>query len=412
MPKTNWVKQLTRENTLLDRSLRTLAYAQSVPQVGRARMLKCPVIGQGKITSWYYDKSDYKRQQAIIDKELKGGSMEARGKKIIGLLESAYEWILQQEKIKFSKTQFPKYLKELQQYHAYGRGAIVYGYWGEPATVKKLKTALSRRVAAKDLDHTLSLLSAPKLIDGPLRQLYSPSPKVRKSKERLLAKLSLTKKELELVEKLSWLTMFYELGERVSSRLQDNLEFHLHRLIHNKKELNLLNWYDPARLSKYFAGIRLPVAEIARRQDFYVLMVKNAKLAVLSGPAAKKYFRATFPRETITNQTELKGTTASRGLARGPVTIVITQDDQKKMKPGDILVSTMTTPRLMTAVHRAAAIVTDEGGLTAHAAIVARELGIPCIVGTKIATQVLKDGDLVEVDATAGVVHKLKNRLK
>ena len=74
------------------------------------------------------------------------------------------------------------------------------------------------------------------------------------------------------------------------------------------------------------------------------------------------------------------------------------------MKNGDILVSPMTTPNFVPAMKLAAAIVTDEGGVMCHAAIVAREMKKPCIIGTKIATKVLKDGDIVEVDADKGVV--------
>lgn len=71
---------------------------------------------------------------------------------------------------------------------------------------------------------------------------------------------------------------------------------------------------------------------------------------------------------------------------------------------GDVLVTTMTHPEFLLLMKKASAIVTDEGGITCHAAIVARELGKPCIIGTKFATQVLKDGDMVEVDADSGVV--------
>ncbi len=74
------------------------------------------------------------------------------------------------------------------------------------------------------------------------------------------------------------------------------------------------------------------------------------------------------------------------------------------LKRGDILVAATTGPEIMAACQRAGAIVTDEGGITSHAAIVSRELNIPCIIGTKIATKVLKDGQLVEVDAEKGVV--------
>ena len=79
-----------------------------------------------------------------------------------------------------------------------------------------------------------------------------------------------------------------------------------------------------------------------------------------------------------------------------------------KLKQGDILVATMTTPDFFPIMKKAAGFITDEGGITCHASIVAREMKKPCIVGTKIATKVLKDGDLVEVDADKGVVKSLK----
>jgi pyruvate,water dikinase len=90
------------------------------------------------------------------------------------------------------------------------------------------------------------------------------------------------------------------------------------------------------------------------------------------------------------------------------VKIVIDPRKVEDFSIGDILVTTMTTPEYIFVMKKAAAILTDTGGLTSHAAIVSRELGIPCIVGTKIATRVLKDGDLVEVDADSGVVRILK----
>lgn len=86
--------------------------------------------------------------------------------------------------------------------------------------------------------------------------------------------------------------------------------------------------------------------------------------------------------------------------------------DNKKVKKGDILVSPMTTSAFMPAIKKATAIVTDEGGITCHAAIVSRELNTPCIIGTKIATQVLKDGDIVEVDANKGIVRLIKKSAK
>lgn len=96
------------------------------------------------------------------------------------------------------------------------------------------------------------------------------------------------------------------------------------------------------------------------------------------------------------------------GKYQGRVKIVKSEKDFKKVKRNDILICSMTTPNYMPILRKVSAIVTDEGGITCHAAIVSRELKIPCIVGTKIATKVLRNGDLVEVDTEKGVVKKLK----
>lgn len=101
------------------------------------------------------------------------------------------------------------------------------------------------------------------------------------------------------------------------------------------------------------------------------------------------------------------GQVAMVGKAKGTVKIVNGDMDLEKMKEGDVLVSRLTNPNLLPAMKKASAIVTDAGGLACHAAIVARELKKPCVVGTKIATQIFKDGDLVEVDAVKGIVKKL-----
>lgn len=91
----------------------------------------------------------------------------------------------------------------------------------------------------------------------------------------------------------------------------------------------------------------------------------------------------------------------------GRVTILKSIEQVRNFPSGNVLVSPMTVPPFISAMKKAAAIVTDEGGLTCHAAIVARELKKPCIIGTKVATKVFKDGDMVEVDATKGIVRKI-----
>ncbi len=120
-------------------------------------------------------------------------------------------------------------------------------------------------------------------------------------------------------------------------------------------------------------------------------------------------------KEEATYSEIIRGQTASTGKIIGNVKIIpVDYSDLsrvnaeiKKMKQGDILVAETTAPDLIVACKKAGAIVTDMGGLMSHAAIVSREFGIPCIVGTKNASKILKDGDRIEVDATRGTVKVL-----
>jgi len=105
---------------------------------------------------------------------------------------------------------------------------------------------------------------------------------------------------------------------------------------------------------------------------------------------------------------ELKGSIAYKGYAKGKARIVFTQEDSNQIQEGEILISPMTQVEFLSGIRKCAAIVTDEGGIICHAAIVSREFGKPCILATGNATQVIKNGDLVEVDANKGVVRLIK----
>ena len=100
----------------------------------------------------------------------------------------------------------------------------------------------------------------------------------------------------------------------------------------------------------------------------------------------------------------VRGLGASPGMASGEVKIVLDIDELDKIKDGDIMVTTMTTPDMVPAMRRASGIVTDEGGVTCHASIISRELGIPCVVGTGDATTTLKENTGVTLDGKKGLV--------
>ena len=104
----------------------------------------------------------------------------------------------------------------------------------------------------------------------------------------------------------------------------------------------------------------------------------------------------------------LEGLAASPGIASGKIKIVEEMSDLSKIKKGDILVTKMTNPDMVVTMQRSSAIITEEGGLTAHAAIVSREMGIPCIVGTQEATTLLKDGETITIDGYNGKIYRGK----
>ncbi len=102
----------------------------------------------------------------------------------------------------------------------------------------------------------------------------------------------------------------------------------------------------------------------------------------------------------------LKGETASGGSYTGKVKVIRDIAELKKIEKGDVLVTIMTTPDMVPAMQKAGAIITDEGGMTCHAAIVSREMGTPCLVGTEHATEILNDGQIVTVHASRGIVYE------
>ncbi len=104
----------------------------------------------------------------------------------------------------------------------------------------------------------------------------------------------------------------------------------------------------------------------------------------------------------------IKGSVAFSGIVKGKVKLVFEPSKAEDFKDGEILVTAMTRPEYLPLIKKSAGFITDAGGMLSHAAITARELKKPCVIGTEIATKVLKDGDLVEIDANKGIVKILK----
>ncbi len=148
-------------------------------------------------------------------------------------------------------------------------------------------------------------------------------------------------------------------------------------------------------------------AELEERERFSVYLADANQIRSFIGDEAKAYASRIYSHQAQLDAREMRGSPACAGTARGVVKLVAKADDMAKMNDGDILISPATNPNLVPAVKKAAAILTDEGGITCHASIVSRELGIPCVVGLRSVTRWLKDGDLVEVNASTGIVRKI-----
>ena len=161
-------------------------------------------------------------------------------------------------------------------------------------------------------------------------------------------------------------------------------------------------------------NIKVSNNEIIRRQKAIACLWKRPDIIITSGEEAialaKKELGDLYEVE---KQKEVKGSIANPGIVQGIARILQANDVEqarkfrKNFKEGQILITQMTQPNIMDIASKAAAIVTDEGGMLSHAAIISRELHIPCIVGTFIATSNFDDGDIIEVDAEKGIVRKL-----
>lgn len=147
----------------------------------------------------------------------------------------------------------------------------------------------------------------------------------------------------------------------------------------------------------------------SRKEEYIVYLVED-EISVLQGEEAEKHI-SEFEEENRTDweeQAKIEGTVAQRGQVESEVRLVFEDADIEKVEEGDILVSPMTTPDMMVGIMDAEGIITDEGGMASHAAIVSRELGIPCVIGTETATSILQDGDRVRLDAENGVVEVIE----
>lgn len=268
-------------------------------------------------------------------------------------------------------------------------------------TVAKLKSDLAKLKKVSINDRTKEL-----------KKIKNFGQSVRLERKRILKKYKLPQKKLKpLFYLLDIFVVFHD--RRKEHQMNCNkIIFPVLKEIAKRFKVDygdLLFYFNSDIKNLCLDRKKLSASEIKKRKNGITWVISDRKARIFLGLRAKKVLNmlvlSSFKADNVL---EISGETASGGKVNGKV--FVTKSSKlalKNFKKGDILVTTMTTVDYLPVMKLASAIVTDDGGLTCHAAIISRELGIPCVVATKIATQIFKTGDRVEVDADQGVIKKL-----
>jgi len=250
-------------------------------------------------------------------------------------------------------------------------------------------------------------LKSGKDLNNQVRFLVNTPLKNKTNKAKLLKKLSShLRKLLKISEdftrwqderkRATYLSTF--IGSKILGEMSERRQI----------DLELLKYLLPYEVSDWFLSNKIDEKVLAKRKiKCAVVWGQKDKVAYI-GDAVDQLHRLIVEQPSFHDVQDIRGLVANTGRAVGKVKIVMSAEEIGKVKEGDILVAVMTRPDYVPAMKKAAAIVTDEGGITSHAAIVSRELGKPCIIGTKIATKIFKEGELIEVNANHNWARKVK----
>jgi len=284
--------------------------------------------------------------------------------------------------------------------HAKKFNWLTYGYNGPPMNkndvIKLIKISLKDNLT----------------INEQLDKIKSHYKILRKEKTKIIKDLNLSKDLKYLFEVSSFFMYLKDLRKGIYQKsyvsMDPVMEEIAKRIKLSNQEILYLN-RDEIRealiQNKDFKEIAL------ERTKYCVALIQNGETKVYQNKEAREIIKKNTSSEKIdTNITELKGTVAYPGKLQGVAKIIEVVEDIPKINLGEVMISPTTNPDLIIAMKKARAFVTDMGGITSHAAIVAREMKKPCVVGTKIATKIIKDGDLVEVDAERGIVKIIKKK--
>ncbi|MBU2545500.1 hypothetical protein KKC65_03580 [Patescibacteria group bacterium] len=196
-----------------------------------------------------------------------------------------------------------------------------------------------------------------------------------------------------------------EQSQYITVKLEDLIDIVLKRIAKSKNlSYELIKYTTPTEIINNDLNRTI----LNQRKEISVQMVKDNKYLVFQVKEAKEIDGLIISLEEKVSSKEVKGSPAYKGKAGGLVRVILYRKDLGKIKKGEILVTPMTEAFYTPYLKRVEGIITNEGGITCHAAIISREMKIPCIIGTRNATKILETGDLVEVNANDGIVKIIK----
>jgi len=258
------------------------------------------------------------------------------------------------------------------------------------------------------LDRIKKIRSSPVPIRQQIEEHRSHFKKLKNQQNKLFKALKLSSKEkfyFVAAQEFMYLKAYRTVCRHYLNYVSDLVFTELGRKYH--VPIAAFRYALKKEILEWLAGKNSNFSSLAKRRKAMLYVTEGKKDYFVKPGKIKKFLAPLLIEEEVINRDHVNGQTAYLGKVRGRVKIVNGVKDMSKVKKGDVLVAVSTNPDVLPAMNRAAAFVTDVGGITSHAAIIAREMKKTCVIGTKFATKIFQDGDMVEVDAMNGVVKKI-----
>lgn len=266
------------------------------------------------------------------------------------------------------------------------------------------------------------LLRLDNLIDDNIEEKIENINNVRKSNdieyEKILEQYKFTEKVKKLIKAIRDFIFLRTYTTEYSDHLFFEARHTIFKEIHNRtsipeQDLIMLDDNEIIDILNNNGVMKEKIRKILedRKKGFAMIWINGNVQTVFGNESLQlqdeiaKAYKTSNDEKEKSNSKIISGSIANRGKVRGVARILSTYEDIYKVEKGDIIVATMTTPDYVSAMEKAAGFITDEGGITCHAAILSREFNVPCIVGTINGTKEIQDGQIIELDAYTGKVY-------